>query len=244
MKRFLFSLIIVPICVFAEGGLPDRPYIYVEGRAEIQKNPDVVTLKFDVVGSAPDQSKANEEVQSKANKTFAMLKERKIADNDVIAENLHAYPEFEQEENYGHRRDKVIGYSVTRPFEVKVRDVAMFPKLVDELIALGGVQFSEIEGALSKQAEIEEQLKDKALTNARERADKTAKAMAVRIESAFAISTAPFPEIHGKMFEAKEKVIVTGSIAPPSHPPAPEYHLAPITVSQSVHVIYLISPAK
>jgi hypothetical protein len=40
MKRFFFfSLVIFPLSLFAEGGLPDKPYIYVEGKAEIEKLP-------------------------------------------------------------------------------------------------------------------------------------------------------------------------------------------------------------
>jgi hypothetical protein len=38
MKRFLFlSLLLVPILVFAQGGLPDKPYIYVEGKGRDRK---------------------------------------------------------------------------------------------------------------------------------------------------------------------------------------------------------------
>jgi uncharacterized protein YggE len=87
MKHFpLFSLLVGPISVLAEGGLPSQPYIYVQGKAEIQKPADIVTLGFDVVGRAANQPKANEEVQAKAAKIFALLKDRKIADTDVIAE--------------------------------------------------------------------------------------------------------------------------------------------------------------
>ena len=39
-----------------------------------------------------------------------------------------------------------------------------------------------------------------------------------------------------------ERVIVTGSYA--GNATASEYRLAPVTVSQGIHVIYLISPAK
>src|SRR5437870_13427576 len=35
MKLFLFAFVILPISVLAEGGLPNQPYIYVEGKAEI-----------------------------------------------------------------------------------------------------------------------------------------------------------------------------------------------------------------
>lgn len=245
MKSLIFVLLTcLPLSVFAEGGLPNQPYIYVEGHAEIQKAADTLTLTFDLVGSGPDLAKANENVQSKANKIFAMLKERKVADNDVIAQNIRTQPDFEEEENYGHRRTKLIGYRVIREFEIRLRDITVYPKLIDEFIALGGTEFTkEVEGSLSKQKEIEEQLRDKALTNARERAEKVAKAMGVKIESVFAISSAPFPEITKTMFDLTERVVVTGMNIPPPMP-APEYRLAPITVIQNVHAIFLISPAK
>jgi uncharacterized protein YggE len=237
MKRFLFSLLLLPILAFAQGGLPDKPYIYVEGKAEIQKPADIVTLRFDVVGRAPDQAKANEEVQSKANKIFALLKDRKIADNDVIAENLRSEPQFEQRETYPHNWGKLIGYIVIRSFEVRVRDIAAFPRVVNELIAIGTVEFSDIEGGLSKQRETQEQIWEKALSNARERAEKTLKVMGMKIDSVFAVSPVAFPEIRQRIFGYEggpvERVIT-----------AAEYRLAPVTVSQSVHVIYLISPVK
>jgi uncharacterized protein YggE len=85
MKRFLFfSLLILPISVFAQGGLPDKPYIYVEGKAEIQKPADIVTLRFDVVGRAPELPKANQDVQSSAIKIFGLLKSKKIAENESL----------------------------------------------------------------------------------------------------------------------------------------------------------------
>jgi uncharacterized protein YggE len=89
MKRFLFlPLLILPISLFAEGGLPDRPYIYVEGTAEIQKPADIVTLGFELVFRAADQTKANEQLQAGATKVFGVLKESKISDRDMVAESI------------------------------------------------------------------------------------------------------------------------------------------------------------
>src|ERR1700736_3566473 len=100
MKLLLFVLLTLPLPVFAEGGLPDKPYIYVMGKAEIQKSADMANLHFNAVARAPDQPKANDEVQVKAKKILALLKERKIVDKNVIAEDLRSQPEFEQDENY------------------------------------------------------------------------------------------------------------------------------------------------
>jgi uncharacterized protein YggE len=241
MKRFLFfPLLTLPISVFAQGGLPDKPYIYVEGKAEIQKPADFVTLRFDLVARAPEQPKANQEIQSKANKIFALLKGRKIADNDVIAEDLRSEPEFEGGDDYSTKRGKLIGYKVARPFQVKVRDVTVYPKLVDELIALGGLEFSAVEGGLSKQQEIEPEVSQKALTNAREKAERTLRPLNMRIDSVFAVSPVAFPDIERSIFGYQGQGEVERAITAAE----PQYRLAPITVTHSVHVIYLISPAK
>jgi len=243
MKHFLFPLLILPISVFAEGGLPDKPYIYVEGKAEVQKPADIVTMRFDLVGRAPDQPKANEDVQSKANKIFALLKERKIADNDVIAEDLRSEPEFEQDENSSRGHAKLIDYKVTRPFQIKVRDVTAFPKLADDLVNIQGVEFTEIEGGLAKEKEVEPEVWQKALSNAREQADKTLKPLNMKIDSVFAVSPVTFPEIQSRIFGSEGTVAGMRGYAAKA-PQQAEYRLAPVTLSQNVHVIYLISPTK
>jgi uncharacterized protein YggE len=70
----------------------------------------------------------------------------------VIAQDLRSESQFENEENY-QKRGKLVGYAVSRRFEVKVGDVARFRALADDPIAIGGVQFSQIEGGLQKAKE-------------------------------------------------------------------------------------------
>ncbi|HEX4638323.1 MAG TPA: SIMPL domain-containing protein [Chthoniobacterales bacterium] len=244
MKRFLsFSLVILPVCLFAEGGLPDKPYIYVEGKAEVKKPADLVTMRFDLVGRAPEQPKANEDVQSKSKQILSMLKDRKIAESDVIAEDLRSEPEYEQDENSSRAHGKLIGYKVTRPFQIRVRDLMSFPKLADELIKIQGVEFSGVDGGLAKEKEIEPEVWQKALANAREQAEKTLKPIGMKIDSVFAVSPVSFPSIQSRIFGSGSEAMYEAR-APAGGSAEPEYRLAPITISQSVHVIYLISPAK
>jgi uncharacterized protein YggE len=141
-----------------------------------------------------------------------LLKGKKIADDYIIADNLRSEPEFEQEEGYPNRRGKLIGYKVSRPFQVKVRDVAIFPKLVDDLIAIGVVEFGGIDPGLAKEKEMENELWNKALANAHEHAEKTLKSVNMKIDSVFAISPVPIPEISSTIFpkeRAGERVIMT-----------------------------------
>ena len=147
---------------------------------------------------------------------------------------------------YSDRRGKPIGFKVTRRFQIRLRDLTAFPKLVDDLINIGGVEFSGIEGGLAKQQEIENATWEKALTNAGEQADKTLKPLNLKIDSVFAVSPVSFPEIEAGIFGGE----VSGRYAPMKAPEvervivAPQYRFAPIKVTQRVHVIYLISPAK
>jgi uncharacterized protein YggE len=244
IKLLLFVLLILPGVLFAQGGLPNQPHIYVEGKAEIEKPADMVTLRFDLVTRNVDQTKANQEVQAKATKVLALIDSKKITESDVIAQDLRSEPEYQEEENSTRNRGKFIDYKVTRSFSVKVRDFTIFPKLVDELIAVGGVEFSGIDAGLSKEKEMWDEVWEKALTNARDRAEKTLKAIGMKIDTVFAVSPVAFPEIQQKIFGSSEAMAERIIEQGPTKPDPTHYRLAPVTVNQSVHVIYLISPAK
>ena len=64
----------------------------------------------------------------------------------------------------------------------------------------------------------------------------------MKIDSLIAVSSVPFPQVRGEIVPYQEpepeRVIVRD---PPMGPV--QYRLAPVTVAQSAHVIYLISPA-
>ncbi|MDQ3413407.1 MAG: hypothetical protein M3480_00275, partial [Verrucomicrobiota bacterium] len=82
-----------------------------------------------------------------------------------------------------------------------------------------------------------------ALADARTKAEKTLKTSGMTIRSVFAISPVNFPEISSRIFGSSQ---VAFSVARDlmNKQGVSQYRLAPVTVSQSVHVIYLIAPAK
>lgn len=111
---------------------------------------------------------------------------------------------------------------------------------MDDLINIGGVEFSGIEGGPIKQKEIENEMWEKALANARERADKTLKPLNMKIDSVFALSPVSFPEIETGIFGGE----VSRFAAQVAQPERVIVTPAPVGVTQRVHVTYLISPAK
>ena len=127
---------------------------------------------------------------------------------------------------------------------MKVRAIAQFPKLVDDLLALKVHKFSSIQEGLSNELELQDQVWDKAVANARERADKTLKSTGMKVESIFAISPVAFPQVETDIFGGGS-IIAYGSTTLEKQKVEPsQYRLAPVSVSQNVHVIYFISPVK
>lgn len=96
-------LAFVPFALGAEvaslTGLPNQPFLYIEGIAETKKAPDIITMGFSIEARNPDQAKANQEVQAKAKKVFALLKETGVEDRDVVAQDLSSDAEYERDES-------------------------------------------------------------------------------------------------------------------------------------------------
>jgi uncharacterized protein len=239
---------LVPLAVFAETtnltGLPNQPFLYIEGKAETKKAPDIITMGISIEGRNLDQGKANQEVQAKAKKVFALLKEAKIEDRDVVAQDLSSNAEYERDEVDPKKRGKLTGYVVSRSFNITVRDVTKYGKLGDQIMELGGVELSHISGELSDRDKLGEDLWPKAIENAREKAEKTLKPLGMKIDSVFAVSSIYFGDIAGDFLEHGERVIVTGMNIPTPPDTPSEYRLEMIRIESTAHVLYLISPAK
>ncbi len=259
MKRLLLALLCFPVCAFADNGLPTAPYIYVEGSAEVHRPPDLVTLGFTLGYRDRDQALANKKVQKQAAQVFALLDAQKIPEKDVVAESLSSEPEYVEKTVVTEKHDdsgtatpslervkhgELKDYHVTREFSVTVRDLAIFPKLVDDLLAMNVENFASITPALAKPEELTDEVQEKTLANAHEQAEKTLKGEHMQIESVYAVSPVPFSKIMGEMFQAEDDGRAPVFPAFTNPPDPSKYRLAPISVSQTLHVIYLIAPAK
>lgn len=243
MKILLLALLALPLVVLADG-LPTQPYIYVEGSAEIKKPADLVTLSFTLSFLDADQVEANRLVQKQAAEAFALVKSYKIADADVVAGSLSAQEEHEiLDQGYPVRRGKLLGYRVTREFEVVLRDLTRLPKLVNDIIALKPSSFAHIAEGLSTEKQVEDDAWDKAMANARERAEKTLKSTGAKVGKLFAVSPLPFPSITSNLLRGEDFRMNPPQI-PQMQTEATEYRLAPVSIAQTVHVIYLIEDAK
>ena len=247
MKILLPVLVAIASFAFADG-LPTVPYLYVQGSAEVEKKADMVSLRFKLSEVNKEVAAANKAVQAQAAKVFELLKATGIADEDVIASEISSDAEYEEGQGYG-AKGKFLGYRVQREFTVKVRDVAKFPKMVNDLFALKVSHFDGVTEEYSKAKELKDETWELALKNARAEAEKMAKAAGMKVDSVWVISPEAIPSIQGRILgqDYNSYPVAAGpgrAEREKKADAAPEYRLAPVKFSQSVHAIYLISPAK
>jgi len=254
MKLLLTFLFLAGVLLGADG-LPNQPYLYVQGEAEVSQPADLVLLRFRLSALQPEQAEANKRVQAQANQVFALLKATGVPESDIVASDLFSDTEYDRaggpiipgldtEGDSGQRPPKLLGYRVSRPFEVKVRDLKTFPKLVTDLLELKVERFDRISEGLSTEKKLSDEVWQKAVDDARRRADLLAKAAGMKVDGVYAISPSTIPAISREMLDEENSRSYPLSGAAPAGVDAAKYVLRPVKVTQTIHILYLISPAK
>ncbi len=105
--------------------------------------------------------------------------------------------------------------------------------------------FKGVTAAYSKARETEQETEEMAMKNARAEADTMAKAAGMKLDSIWAISSEPFPEIQNHILGYSVFSTPLSAAEPTNKTDvAPEYRISSVKFYRDVRVIYLISPAK
>src|SRR5690606_16363886 len=113
-------------------------------------------------------------------KIKAALQEKNIAEKDIQTIRFHAYP------NYDYRESgrELIGYEVNHVLSVTYRDLEGLGQFLDSLAEVGVNRIENIEYATEKKSNNELQALEKAVENARQKADVLAKGVGSVIKGA------------------------------------------------------------
>jgi uncharacterized protein YggE len=243
MKCLLLLLSSLLATTAFAGGLPTTPYIYVQGAAEERVNPDTLTLGFNLTATDKDQARAKAVVTEKSAAVFKLFGQYGIGDDAVIAEAISVTENYQ----YGPAGKREFeGYVVNRAFSVKLGDFALYPKLVNALIELRVDSLGNAQTSFSKSAEHATELKKAALAQARREADDIAASLGARITAVFAVSPIAFGEIPQAIFggSGPRPMVRTFDLAmSAAKNSGDKYVFDQLTLSERLHVIFLIEPA-
>lgn len=158
-----------PVSAAQVGGVGPRQ-ITVVGNGEVKVTPDMATVQ---IGAQTDGATSQEALN--ANNTqvaaiIAKLKELGIAEADIQTANFSISP------RYDTNGQTVTGYQVSNTVSVTIRNLSQAGTLLDEVVKVGANQVYGISFDVADRTALENQARDKALENAKAKAQQLATA--------------------------------------------------------------------
>ena len=183
--------------------------ISVSGQGTASAPPDVATIQTGVVTQAAVAGEALAANSRAVKKIMEVLETHRIAAKDIQTSNFDVRPEYERGRGSGggQRRPNIVGYRVTNQVRVRLRHLPDLGKVLDALVAAGSNQISGISFGIDDPSGVLNQARNRAVRDARSRAELYAHAAGVRLGKVISISEqaapVPQPRMRGMMMAAE-----------------------------------------
>jgi len=195
---FLFAMLLTTIPT--DAGCDDfNRILSVIGQGKATAAPDMATILTGVVtesASAMEALSANNEAMDNI---LGTLKTYKIAKKDVQTVHFNVSPQYKRDER-GRRQTEIVGYQAMNQLSVKVRNLGELGKVLDALIRSGSNQVSGVNFGIDDPSTVLNLARNRAIANARSRAELYAQAAGVRVGKVFVISEQPVEPLRPKAF--------------------------------------------
>jgi uncharacterized protein len=173
--------------------IPDYPFVFAVGRAEIETPPNLATCNLTVRSIDQDAAKAQATVDERLKSILATLNAKDVAPGDI--ESFSINKQILTNDSRDEGPAKIRGYDVSRGLKFKARKLDSLPPIEVSLVGSANVENINCQFDRSDRAVIEADLLTKAIQNARMQADKLAEPLGRRVVSASAVSKSPFDSI-------------------------------------------------
>ena len=174
------------------------PMISVTGEASVSVPPDQAQIDGGVTTDAKTAREASEANNAAMGKVLLALKGAGIEEKDYQTSRLSLQPQ------YAPNRpgpSAVVGYRASNRVTVRLRDVAKTAGIIDVLVGAGANELGGINFVVSQASKLLDEAREKAIADARRKAEIYAKAAGVTLGEALSISEdggAP-PVFRGKL---------------------------------------------
>jgi uncharacterized protein YggE len=165
--------------VRAEDRRVQTPSITVTGTGEATARPDMAQIQVGVVTQATTAGAALKENSAAVEQLLKALRDRGIAERDLQTSNFNIAPQYRQTQ--GQHAPEIVGYQVSNQVQVKVRRLDSLGTLLDEAVSKGANQVNGISFGLAEPGPFLDQAREKAVAEARRKAELYARAAGVKL---------------------------------------------------------------
>jgi len=204
LRKVLATLAAVALSVTPALAQSDFPAaISVTGEATISAPPDVAQIDAGVASDAKTAREASEANNAAMGKVLAALKSSGIDDKDYQTARLSLQPQYANRPGYsGSAPTAIVGYRASNRVTIKLRDVAKVASVIDSLVAAGANDIGNINFSVSQASKLLDEARDKAVADARRKAEIYARAAGVTLGAPLSIvegGAPPVPVFRAKM---------------------------------------------
>jgi uncharacterized protein len=205
MKRSMsFAAALVTATLFAAPALAEADFpsaISVTGEAQVSAPPDLAQLDAGVASDGKTAREAAEANNAAMSKVLAALKGAGLEDKDYQTSRLSLQPQ------YAPNRpgpSPIVGYRASNRVSIKLHDVAKVASVIDTLVTAGANDVGNINFTVTQASKLLDDAREKAIADARRKAEIYAKAAGVTLGAPLSISEegAPAPVFRAKMMRA------------------------------------------
>ena len=183
----------------AESDFP--PAISVTGEASISVPPDLALVDAGVATDAKTAHEASDANNTAMAKVLTALKAANIDAKDIQTSRLSLQPQYATPVPGRSGPSTIVGYRASNRVTVRIRDVTKVAGVIDTLVGAGANDIGNISFEVSQASKLLDDAREKAVTDARRKAEIYAKAAGVALGAPLSISEegAPQPMFRAKM---------------------------------------------
>lgn len=185
MKSALFAVALMAISSFVTANpLPAQPHVYVEGSAELEVEPDMMTFTLSIQKVDIDLAKAKADVDARSRLLIDTVKKFGIKTNDIATTALNIRPEYEYKDN----QRVLTGNSVSRQVDINLRDLKKYPDMMKAMVDAKISETINTNLTVADKKSIEEKVQAAAMEDAKARANRLAKSQGKAVGEPWSIS--------------------------------------------------------
>jgi uncharacterized protein len=172
--------------------------ISVTGEAQISAAPDIAFVDAGVATDAKTAREASEANNTAMTKVFAALKAANIDARDIQTSRLSLQPQYAPNRS---GPSPVVGYRASNRVTVRIHDVSKVAGVIDTLVGAGANDIGNVAFEVSQASKLLDDAREKAVADARRKAEIYARAAGVTLGAPLSISEggAPQPMFRSKM---------------------------------------------
>ncbi len=169
---FLYTKIAGPIPFSVNSVTTNKSDTFnVTGEGSVAAKPDIATLNVGIQAQGSTVKAAQDQINAAINKVAEAIKKLGVEQKDIQTTNYNINPNYDFQGNI----QRITGYSASTNLNIKVRNIDLVNQVIDQATESGANQVGGISFDVDDKTKIENEARQKAVTEAKNKAESAAK---------------------------------------------------------------------